>query len=174
MRICNYEWWIVLLLGITAYILAIFGYSIMYAQAGVERNIFDLSFQSIRIFGMKFPTGFQSPLPWQLEVARLMAPGVIIYTAAKAILHFVQREYKSLQLFYKKDRIIVTSLNEKSRYLIKDLLKNEEKVVVYAGIIDARKLDEVEKEGAVIVEGDITNKRFLDNIGVQKTKYFVF
>jgi len=174
MRIRNYEWWIVLLLGLTAYILAIIGFNIMYMQAGVERNIFDLAFQSIRLFGMKFPTGFQSPLPWQLEVARWMAPGVIIYTAAKAILYFVQREYKSFQLSYKKDRIIVTSLNEKSRFLIKDLLKNGEKVVVLAGIIDSRKLDEVEKEGAVIVEGDITNKKFLDNIGAQKAKYFVF
>ena len=162
------------MLGLSAYILAIVGFNIMYTQAGVERNILDLAFQSIRIFGMKFPTGFQSPLPWQLETARWMAPGVVIYTASKAILYFVQREYKSFQLSYKKDRIIVTSLNEKSRFLIKDLLKNGERVVVLAGIMDARKLDEVEKEGAVIVEGDIISKKFLHDIGGQKAKYFVF
>jgi hypothetical protein len=174
MKVRNYTWWIVVSLGLIAYILAIVGFNILYTQAGVERNIFDLSFQSIKLFGMKFPTGYQSPLPWQLEVARWMAPAVIIYTAAKAILYLVQREYKSFQLSYKKDRIIVTSLNEKSRYLIKDLLKNGEKVIVLAGIIDARKLDEVEKEGAVIVEGDITSKKFLDNIGAKNARYFVF
>ena len=174
MKARNYKWWIVITLGFFAFVLAIVGFNIMYSQAGVKRNVLDLAFQSIRLFGMKFPTGFQSPLPWQLEVARWLAPGVVIYTAAKAILYFVQREYKSFLLSYKKDHIIVTSLNDKSRFLIRDLLKNGEKVVVLAGIMDARKLDEVEKEGAVIVEGDITSKKFLDHIGAQKAKYFVF
>ena len=162
------------MLGVSAFILAIFGFTILYDNAGIDRNLLDLSFQSIRLFGMKFPTGFQSPLPWQLEVARWLAPWVVIYTAAKAILYLVQREYKSFLLSYKKDHIIVTSLNEKSRFLIKDLLKNDEKVVVLAGIIDTRKLDEVEKAGAIIVEGDISSKKFLNHIAGHKAKYFVF
>ena len=170
----NFEWWLVLFLGLFAYVLAIIGFDILYIEAEVERNILDIAFQSIRLFGMKFPTGFQSPLPWQLEMARWMAPGVVIYTAFKAVVYFVQRECKFFQLSYKKDRIIVTSLNNKSRYLIKDLLKNGESVVVLTRILDTRKLDEVEKEGAVIVEGDITSEKFLHSIGGQKAKYFVF
>ena len=174
MRVRDYEWWIIGALGIIAFFLAMIGFNIMYTEACVQRNLFDLAFQSMKIFGMEFVDGFSSPLPWQLEVARWLAPGVILYTAGKAIMYFIRREYKSFLLSYKGDRVIVTSLNEKSRHLIKDLLKNGERVVVHAGIMDARKLDEVEKEGAVIVEGDITSKKFLNDIAGYKAKYFVF
>ena len=174
MKVRDYEWWIIGALGIIAFFLAMIGFNIMYTEAGVQRNLFDLAFQSMKIFGMEFVDGFSSPLPWQLEVARWLAPGVILYTAVKAIMYFIRREFKSFQLSYKKDRIIVTSLNEKSRHLIKDFLNNGEKVIVIAGIKDVRKLDEVEKEGAVIVEGDITSKKFLNNIAAHKAKHFVF
>ncbi len=174
MKIRDYEWWIVGTLGIIAFFLAMIGFNVLFTEAGIERNIFDLGFQSMKIFGMEFVDEFQSPLPWQLEVARWLAPGVVLYAAAKAIMYFIRREYKSFRLKSYKNHIIITSLNDKSRYLIKDLIKNGEKVIVLAGIENPRKLDLVEKEGAVIVEGDITSNKFLKNIAGHKAKYFVF
>lgn len=174
MRIREYEWWIVLLLGMSAFLLAIIGFNIDYNQSGVAYNFLDIAFNSIRLFGMNLPSEVESPLPWQLEIARWLAPGVVIYTAAKAILYFIRREYKSLLLYFKRDYIIVTSLNEKSRFLVKDLIANKEQVVVISDLMDSRKLDEVEKEGAIIIEGDISNKKFLGHISAEKAKHFVF
>lgn len=174
MKIRDLEWWIIGLLWITAFLLAIIGFNILYNEAEVHRNILDLAFQSMKIFGMEFVDDFPSPLPWQLEVARWLAPGVLAYTVGKAIMYFIRREFKSFMLKSYKDHIIITSLNEKSRFLVKDLLKNGEKVIVLAGIENPKKLDVIEKEGAVIVEGDITSTKFLKNIAGHKAKYFVF
>ncbi len=174
MKIRDYEWWIVGTLGLIAFFLAIIGFNVLFTEAGIERNFLDLAFQSMKIFGMEFVDEFQSPLPWQLEIARWLAPGVVLFAAAKAIMYFIRREYKSFRLKSYKNHIIITSLNDKSRYLIKDLIKNGEKVIVLAGIENPHKLDLVEKEGAVIVEGDITSNKFLKNIAGHKAKYFVF
>ena len=174
MKIRDLEWWIIGALGLIAFFLAMIGFNIMFTEAGVQRNLLDLAFQSMKIYAMEFVDEFNSPLPWQLETARWLAPGVLLYTAGKAILYFIRREFKSLLLKFYKNHIVVTSLNDKSRYLIKDLLKNGEKVIVLAGIENPHKLDLVEKDGAVIIEGDITNSKFLKNIAAQKAKYFVF
>lgn len=174
MKIRDLEWWIVGSLGILSFIFAIIGFDIVYTANGTERNILDLMFQSMKIFGMEFIDDFQSPLPWQLETARWLAPGVLLYTAAKAILYFIQRELKSLLIKFYKNHVIVTSLNEKSRYLVNDLLKNGRKVIVIAGVENSKKLDLLEKEGAVIIEGDFANEKFLKTISAHKAKYFVF
>lgn len=174
MKIRDLEWWIIGILGIIAFLLAIIGFNILFTETGIQRNLLDLAFQSMKIFGMEFVDDFPSPLPWQLEVARWLAPSVLLYTAGKAVMYFIRREFKSFFLQYDKDHIIITSLNEKSRYLVADLLKQGEKVIVLAGIENPKKLDHIEKEGAVIVEGDITSTKFLKNIAGHKARYFVF
>lgn len=174
MKIRDLEWWIIGALGLIAFFLAMIGFNIMYTEAGVHRNILDLAFQSMKIYAMEFVDEFNSPLPWQLETARWLAPGVLLYTAGKTILYFIRREFKSLRIKNYDDHIIVTSLNDKSRYLIKDLIRNDSKVVVLANIENPHKLDRVEKDGAIIVEGDIADSKFLKNIAGHKAKYFVF
>lgn len=174
MKIRDIEWWIVGMFGVISFILAIVGFNIVYTQNGTERNLLDLMFQSMKIFGMEFIDDFKSPLPWKLEVARWLAPSVILYTAAKAILYFIQREYRSVIIKFYKDHVIVTSLNEKSRFLVSDLLKNGRKVIVIAGIESSRKLDSLEKSGAVIIEGNISDEKFMKTISAHKAKYFVF
>jgi hypothetical protein len=174
MKIRDLEWWIVGLLGVASFVLAIIGFNLLFTQAGVDRNLVDLAYQSTKVFGMEFVDEFQSPLPWQLEVSRWLSPAVVLYAAGKAVLYFIRREFKSLMVKYYRDHIIVTSLNVRSRHLIADLIKEGRKVVVVAGIEEKQKLDTLEKDGAIIVEGDISSHRFLKNIAAHKARYFVF
>lgn len=174
MKARDLEWWIVGILGIIAFSLSIIGFNILFLEAKIERNYIDLAFQAIKTFGMEFNDGFKSPLPWQLEIARWLSPAIVLYIAGKTILYLIRREFKSVLIKYKKDHIIVTALNQKSRHLITDLLTNGEDVIVVAAIEDPRKLDLVEKSGAIIVEGDILSDKFLKNIAAHKSKYMVF
>lgn len=174
MKIRDIEWWIIGILGILSFALAIVGFDIVYTQNDTERNLLDLMFQSMKIFGMEFIDDFKSPLPWQLEVARWLAPLVVLYTAAKAILYFVQREMKSLLIKFYKNHVIVTSLNNRSRFLVNDLLKKGKKVIVIASIEYSKKLDLLEKDGAVIIEGKFSDEKFLKTISARKAKYIVF
>ncbi|MGD9898959.1 MAG: RyR domain-containing protein [Calditrichaceae bacterium] len=174
MKIRDLEWWIVGVLGIIAFILAMIGFNIMFTCAGIERNMLDLAFQSMKIFGMEFVDEFASPLPVQLEIARWLAPLVVLYTAAKAIIYFVRREFRSLLIKFNNDHIIITSLNDKSRFLINDLLAKNEKVIVVASIDSPGKLDLIEKDGAILIEGSISDQRFLKNIAAHKARYMMF
>ncbi len=174
MKLRDLEWWLVGLMGVTAFILSFSGFYIIFNQAGTERNFLDLLFHSIKIFGMDIIDDYPSPLPWQLETARWLAPAVLVYTAIKAILYFVRRELKSAFASYYRNHAIVSGLNDRSRHLISDLLTNGGKVIVITSIPHAWKLDKVEKEGAVIIEGDLTSRTFLRHINAARAKYLIF
>jgi len=174
MKARNIEWWLVGILGVIAFLLSLIGFNILFTEAGIERNFIDLTFQSIKAFRMEFIEDFKSPLPWQLEVSRWLSPAVVLYIAGKTILYLIRREFKSALIKYKKGHIIVSALNQKSRYLIKDLLAEGKEVIVVASIHDPRKLDLVETAGAIIVEGDLTSEKFLKNIAAHKADFLVF
>lgn len=174
MKIRDLEWWIVGLLGVASFFLAITGYHILYTEAGVQRSFLDLAYQSLMLFGLEVIYEFESPLPWQLEVARWLAPALVLYAAGKAVLYIIRREFKSLVVKYYRNHIIITSLNIRTRHLVSDLIHAGKKVVVIAGIEEKQKIDILEKEGAIIIEGKITSDRFLKNIAARKARYFVF
>ncbi len=174
MKVRDLEWWIVGLLGLIAFVLAFNGFNVLFSETGTYRSIPDLVYQSIKIFGMDFLDEYASPLPWQLETARWLAPALVIYTAIKAILYLIRREIKSASVKYYRNHIIIVGLNDWSRQLVSDLLDHREKVVVVGEIADVRKLDSVERKGAVLIEGDLSAKGFLRHIGAVRARYFVF
>lgn len=174
MKARKIEWWLVGILGIIAFLLSLIGFNILFKEAGIERNFIDLTFHSIKAFSMEFLEDFKSPLPWQLEVSRWLSPAVVLYIAGKTILYLIRREFKSALIKYKKGHIIVSALNQKSRYLIKDLLAEGKEVIVVAPIHNPRKLDLVETAGAIIIEGDLTSEKFLKNIAAHKADFLVF
>ena len=174
MRFRDLEWWLVGFMGVVAFVLAFSGFYIIFNAAGTDRNFLDLIYHSIKVFGMDIIDDYTSPLPWQLETARWLAPAVLIYTFIKALLYLVRREIKSAFVAYYRDHVIVTGLSDNSKHLISDLLAHSEKVIVIGAIPHAWKLDQVEKEGAIIIEGDLTQKSFLRYIGASRAKFFVF
>jgi len=174
MKARDLEWWIVVLLGLIAFVLAFRGFNLLFIETETYRSVPDLVYQSIKIFGMDFPDEYSSPLPWQLETARWLAPALVVYTAIKAILYLIRREIKSAFVKYYRNHIIIVGLNDWSRQLVSDLLDHREKVVIVGEIAYERKLDPVERKGAILVEGDLSSKGFLRRIGAVRAKYFVF
>lgn len=174
MKFRDLEWWLVGIMGVVAFVLAFSGFNIIFNEAGTERDFLDLIYYSIKIFGMDIIDDYTSPLPWQLETARWLAPAVLIYTAIKAILYLVRREIKSAFVAYYRNHVIVAGLSDNSRHLVSDLLAHGEKVIVISAIPHAWKLDKIEKAGAIIINGDLTSKSFLRYIGAPRARFFVF
>lgn len=174
MKIKDLEWWIVGILGLTAFILAIIGFNTLFLNAGVDRNFLDLAFHAMKMFGMEFADDYKSPLPISLEIARWLGPGVLLYAATKAIIFFIKKELKYFSAKFFNNHIIVTSLNEKTKYLVNDLLNNGRKVIVVPETEDS---DEISIQGnadITILEGEFSNTKFLKKIAAHKAKYFVF
>ena len=165
------EWTIVILLGIIAYFLAFIGFHTYFVANGVERNLLDLTFHSIKIFGMDMIDDYVSPLPITLEIARWLAPGVLIYTAIKGIIYLVGRTFLMLRVKRYRDHVVIEGVNQGSTFLINDLVKKGMKVVALAEEFTEAEREKIEREGVCLIAGTLKDKEIFKGINIGKASY---
>lgn len=170
----KFEWFFIGTLGCLAFILAFIGYYNYFLINQVERNAFDIVFHSIKIFGFDFIDGYVSPIPLTLEIARWLAPSVLLYSAAKGIIYLIRREFSILSVKFYRNHIIVYGINDYSVYLIKNLLDNNNKIVVAAESFDESYKEIIERKGGIVVAGNLNDTVMLKQLAAVKAKYFVF
>jgi hypothetical protein len=168
----QWEWIIIGILGLLALGLAFVGFQIHFQREGVERNGLDILFQSIKIFSAEFVDGFQSPLPWQLEIARWLAPLVFLYAAAKAVIFLLRRELRGFRARFYRKHVIVAGLHHQSRPLIEELLEKGEKVIVMTG----RPIDDwdpLEAQGALFIPAQLQDQAILKRTNARRARYLI-
>lgn len=167
------EWLITGILGAVAFVLAFIGFNTYFVENGIQRNFLDLIFHSIKIFGMELVDEYASPLPITLEIARWLAPGVLLFTAVKGIIYLVRREFKLMKARGYKNHIIVSGLNENSTFLVNDLLNKNEKVILVSTESDEAKKEVLERSGAVVISGKLSEVDVLKMASANKARYFI-
>ena len=167
------EWTIVMVLGVIAYILAFIGFNTYFVANGIERNILDLIFHSIKIFGMELVDEYVSPLPITLEIARWLAPGVLLYTAIKGIIFLIGKTLLMMRVRRFKGHIIIEGINKGSSFLISDFLKKGVKVVVLSEDFTDIEKELIEREGAVIIAGTLKDEEVLKSINARGASHVI-
>lgn len=170
----NVKWLAVGLAVTTAFILALAGYNTYFFNNQMERNTLDIIFHAIKIFGFDIIDDYVSPLPFTLEVARWLAPGVLIYLLAQGLIYLFNHQLKIFIAGFYKNHIVISGVNKFSVYLINNLLKKKEKVVVVTQNIFESDKTTIEKTGGSVIFGDINNKEVFEKISGEKAKCFVF
>lgn len=167
------EWWVLTFLGIAAFILGFVGYNTYFTEQGTYRHFIDLIFHTIKLFAFDIVDEYASPLPLPLEIARFLAPGVLIYTALKTMLFLARREFKYFRMKSYKNHIIVSSINSYSRYFIKDLIDKKEKIIVVTEGDDITNFEDLERKGVVVIQGSLNDYKVLENSAAAKARFIV-
>jgi len=81
----EYQWMIVGVLAVVACLLGVIGFTRYFAVHMPEATWFDSVYYTLQLFSLESGS-FTGEVPWQLQVARFLAPGVIVYTAINALL----------------------------------------------------------------------------------------
>ena len=74
------QWILVALLGLAAFVLGVVGFTGFFAALGEPRSFWDVLYLTLQLFILESGS-VSGPVPWELEVARLLAPTVAAYTA---------------------------------------------------------------------------------------------
>ncbi len=78
------EWFIVAALLVVAFVLGWVGFDRVFGSLGQSQSRWDLCYLTLQLLVLQSGT-VPGPVPWQLEVARFLAPAVAAYTAVKAL-----------------------------------------------------------------------------------------
>jgi hypothetical protein len=147
------QWPVIWSLAATAFVLGVIGFA--HQRVHGSQSWANDVYNTLQLFVLN--VSFTGDLNWQLEVARFLAPGVMAYTAAQALLVLFREQLKLLRLRFTKGHVVVCGLGRTGCKVVADLRRHGDRVVV---IEEDRENDWTamcEALGATVLIGDATD-----------------
>ena len=121
------KWITIAILAIFTYWLGVWGYALLLKPTG--GTLFDAAYRCFDLFRMRYEG--QGPIPWQLEVARFMAPVVTLMALGKIALSFLRDQWASFKVrrFWARHHVVIGS-GEACHTLVSDIAQNGSRVVL--------------------------------------------
>ncbi len=169
LRLREYRWLAIGALWLIAVVLGILGFR---AAPTVEPGSFwDTFYLAVQLFPLQ-SGAIAPPVPWELEVARLLAPAVLGATAATAVLEILREQLQLWSLRRLSGHVVVCGLGERGLLLAK-AFSRDHRVVAIEADEEAHGIGEAREQGVVVVTGDATDRTVLRKTRVDRARYLV-
>jgi voltage-gated potassium channel Kch len=134
--------------------------TIGYLDKHPEYDFFDASYRAIGLFGL---TGNEAPpIPWTLQVARLLGPVVFGYAALQALLALFRQELRLLAIrLFARDHVVVAGLGAKGFLAATALHADGHHVIVIDRDADNPRAAGLRERGITVLTGDATDPEML-------------
>ena len=172
-------WWlrnraiIAAVVALMAILLGLWGFA---EAAETSKNDFggwaDRVYHTFRLFA--FSGDVQQPVPWQLQVARVLAPLVVGYAALQALiaLFYQQALLMRLRVFARR-HVIVAGLGKRGFMLATALHEAQVQVVVVERYGANPSLSGCRERGIPVIVGDATDKEVLSRARCDRARHVV-
>jgi len=148
------EWPLVWAVAAVAFVLGYVGFSEYFVTTHPgSRSRVTIFYLTIQLFTLE-SGGVEGQVNLYLQVARLLAPAVTIYTAAKALVSIFQGQLISLRLWPYKRHVVICGLGRKGFLLARSFRRAGHRVVVIELDPANAKIDAIREEGALVLQGD--------------------
>ncbi len=115
----------------------------------------------------------KGPVPWELQVARFLMPALAGYTAIQALLAVFRDQWQLLRARFLKNHVVLCGLDERGLRFAQEFLDHGYQVVVLEGDRENPLLDQIRKQGAVVITGDAADRNLLRRAGVPRAGYLI-
>jgi hypothetical protein len=97
---------------------------------GEARSALDPYYRALQLFVLDDSMIVLGPnLPWQLELARFLAPVVAAYTAVIALIAIFHEKYQGFRLRFIRNHVVVCGIGRKGLLLTRGFIERGSKVV---------------------------------------------
>jgi len=155
--------------AIGAFALGYVGYDLHYQNAGLTPSTSDLLYNAFSLFLIQF-YGNPVSVPWQLDVARWLAPASLSYAAARAIAASMSDRFARMRMRRLSAHAILCGLDSASLQILRSARAAGLRVVVIARE-DNRLLGEARSCGAFIIPANPTDTTQLAGAGLKRAAY---
>jgi hypothetical protein len=147
---------VIVVAGLTVIVLGTIG----YLRVDDSFGFFDALYRAVALFGL---TGnVAPPVPWELEVARILGPLVFGYAALQALLALFRHEVRLLGIrLFARDHVVVAGLGAKGFLAATSLHAAGRHVIVIERDPGNARISGVRERGVVVLEGDATDPEML-------------
>lgn len=164
------EWLVIAALAIAAMVLGYLGFARHFAAAGAVRTTWDMVYLVLQLFTME-SGGVAPPVPWELEVARLLAPFVALYAAAKALLLLFAEQLQHTQLWRMRDHAVVCGGGREGLALARAFRERGFRVVLIEENPASRSAAAARAAGATVLTGDAADPETLQRARLARARW---
>src|SRR3972149_6763076 len=166
----EYQWPVVGILGLTSIGLGYIGFSKYFVSLGETRSGWDILYLSLQLLTLESGS-IHGPVSWELEVARLLAPTLVAYTAIKALVAIFHEQLQLFCVRFIRDHVVICGLGRKGLLLARAFHDYGYRVVVIEQERESSKLESCREMGATLLIGNATDPELLREAQVQRAIY---
>ena len=131
----------------------------------------DAFYRTLQLFVLERPE--ISPLPWEIELARFLAPGISVFTAVKALLVLFREQLDLVRLGRLKRHVVICGGGEKGRRLAEAFRRRGDRTVVIDRDADNPNLHLCRQRRGLVLVGDATEPDVLARARVAHARFLV-
>lgn len=170
----DYQWTIIALLAVLAHALGVWGWALyltakepaVWAQSG----FLDLVYRSLTLFVLE-GGGDVAGAPWQLEMARFLAPALLVYTAIMALFTAFRTQFQTFRAGFYRDHVVVCGLGEKGFLIATALRAAGRRVIIVELDASNGRIEEARDQGIVVLLGNATDGERLAGAGTARASH---
>jgi hypothetical protein len=167
------EWPLVGVLFVAALVLGLVGFYKYFVAVGVPKSRWDLLYLALQLFSLESGSLASGAIPWQLQVARLLAPAVTVYTVIKAVATIFGERFERIRVLFYGDHVVICGLGRKGFLLARSLLARGDRVVVVELDAENDLIQTARGNGAIVLIGDLRDPQMLRRARVHKAGHLV-
>lgn len=165
--------WVMIAVAATASLVLGYVGFVQHAELkGYNLTVLDVLYLDWQLFTME-SGGVEGPVPWQLEVARILAP----LTAASAVLRifveFIRNRWRGLQLALARNHVVICGLGRRGLQLAEECRSQGHKVSIIESNPHADGLSIARDSGILVVMGDATHQAILRRAHVERARTLI-
>jgi voltage-gated potassium channel Kch len=153
-------------------VLGWWGFAAYFAAQGESRTALDVAYLTFQLFVLE-SGALPGAIPWQLELARILAPTVAAYATLNALALLFSEQLDRLRMRLLRDHVVICGLGRKALVLVRSLREAGERVVVIERDADNDHIAPCSAEGAFVLVGDGRTRRALQSAGVAHARHLV-
>lgn len=165
----NIEWPVIGALAVAMVILGCIGFQLQCLKENKPVEWVDLIFKSFQLFVLQISV--DPPMPWQLNVARVLAPLVAGYTALQALAQLLADEFQSFRLRFLNRHVVICGLGRKGLLLARAFLERGQAVVVIEQDAENDFVRQCRDLGGAVLLGDAAESGMLRKARVARAAH---
>lgn len=168
----DYQWPFTGIMWVLAFALGIIGFGRHAVAVGDAASPTDLFYLTLQLIPMN-SGAVQPPVPWELDVARLLVPGIAAFTAVQAAALIFREQIQLLRLQVQRDHVVVCGLSRKGVLLTRAFRERGDVVAVIERDESNDFIAQARGRGAAVIVGDATDPDVLRRAGVARARTLV-
>lgn len=166
------EWPLVAALGVVAFVGGFVGFTGFFRALGEPRSAWDVFYLTLQLFVLESGS-VSGPVPWELELARLLAPATAGYTALRAMAILFREHLERFRVRFLRGHVVICTLGRKGLLLAKSLRQRGDQVVIVEEDAENDLIGTAREYRALVLIGDARDPQVLRRAGVSRARHVV-